>query len=111
VHIQNAFPCLNENIDFYLKRASAMHNNIVEKNYKMMEHKENIRIQPPKKKAKKNKKKKKNPSSLEWWGLAQNTVGNKKYKLQLPKFDSADPLKSPKSQPMFDTTNHRISKI
>lgn len=23
---------------------------------------------------------------MEWWGLAQNNVGSKKYKLQLPKF-------------------------
>jgi hypothetical protein len=111
VHIQNAFPCLNENIDFYLKRATTMHSNIVEKNHKIMGAKENIRIQPPKKKNKKNKKKRKNPKSLEWWGLAQNTVGNIKYKLQLPKFENVDPLKSPKSQPMFETTNYRLSKI
>lgn len=76
-----------------------------------MDAKENIRIQPPKKKNKKHKKKRKNAESLEWWGLAQNTVGNKKYKLQLPKFDTIDPLKSPKSQPMFETTNYRTSKI
>ena len=88
-----------------------MHSNIVEKNHKIMDTKENIRIKPAKKKNKKNKKKRKNPESLEWWGLAQNTVGNKKYKLQLPKFEHVDPLKSLKSQPMSETTNYRLSKI
>lgn len=66
-----------------------MHSKIVQKNFKIMENKENINLVgniQKKKNKKKNKKKKKNPATLEWWGLAQNTVGNKKYKLQLPKF-------------------------
>lgn len=74
-----------------MKRASAMHSKIVEKNYKIMEVKENVKVQPMKKKGKgkrKGKGKKKNPESMEWWGLAQNTVGNMKYKLQLPKFNT-----------------------
>ncbi len=41
-----------------------MHSNIVEKNHKIMETKENIKVQPLKKKNKKTKKKRKNPESL-----------------------------------------------
>lgn len=66
-----------------------MHSKIVQKNFKIMENKENIKFIIEKKKngkKNKNKKKKRYPATMEWWGLAQNTVGNKKYKLQLPKF-------------------------
>ena len=38
------FPCFNENIDFYLKRAKALHNKICAKNQKIIENKEKIRI-------------------------------------------------------------------
>lgn len=84
-YIQNDYPCLNENIDFYLKRSTAMHSKLLEKNHRLLQVKDNFQIEK-KKKNKRNKKKKKNPSSLEWWGLAQNNISSKRFQLQLPKF-------------------------
>lgn len=71
-------PTLEDNLTSYIKKITAIHNNLFEKYQKVTTD------APPKKKKRKRKLKKRSEISLEWWGLAEKIEGSKKYRLPTP---------------------------